>query len=399
MNTLGWCTNYENELYDYLQMNNSKAFILLKDGKIVIEKYFGTFTQDSLWYWASAGKSLTSFLVGIAQQEHLLSIEDTSSKYIGTAWTSEPIAKENLIKVKHQLTMTTGLDDGVPDNNCTVDTCLQYLVDAGTRWAYHNAPYTLLDSVISNASGMSMNNFLHQKVSTPTGINGFYYKTGYDNVFFSKARSMARFGLLILNKGKWDQTPVLTDSNYFYNMAHTSQAYNLSYGYLWWLNGKASFMVPQSQLVFPGSLSPHAPQDMIAALGKNGQMLNIVPSQNVVWIRMGDAPDAGLVPFLMNDSIWLRLNKIMCTPSASSSFQQQNAVISTAPNPFHDFLTLHCDYQNFEIRVSNIFGEMIYKDEGIKGNTPLNLSFLPKGIYILHCISSNGNQVIKIEKD
>ncbi|MEZ5069123.1 MAG: hypothetical protein R2847_11860 [Bacteroidia bacterium] len=38
--------------------------------------------------------------------------------------------------------MTSGLDDGVPDNHCTYDSCLVYLADAGTRWAYHNAPYT-----------------------------------------------------------------------------------------------------------------------------------------------------------------------------------------------------------------------------------------------------------------
>jgi len=43
--------------------------IEVKDGKIVLEKYFGTFTKDSLWYWASAGKTLTAFLVGKAQDE------------------------------------------------------------------------------------------------------------------------------------------------------------------------------------------------------------------------------------------------------------------------------------------------------------------------------------------
>ena len=84
---LGWCEDKLPELYDYLESANSKGFIVLKDGKIVIEKYFGSFTKDSLWYWASAGKSLTSFLVGIAQQEGKLSIEDPSSKYLGPGWT------------------------------------------------------------------------------------------------------------------------------------------------------------------------------------------------------------------------------------------------------------------------------------------------------------------------
>ena len=54
--SLGWCPDKIDSLTDYLENKNTKAFILLKDGKIVIEKYFGTFTADSLWYWASAGK-------------------------------------------------------------------------------------------------------------------------------------------------------------------------------------------------------------------------------------------------------------------------------------------------------------------------------------------------------
>ncbi|MBK9012904.1 MAG: beta-lactamase family protein [Saprospiraceae bacterium] len=141
--SLGWCDDNIQELYDLLETNNTKAFLLLKDGRIVLEKYFGTFTQDSAWYWASAGKSMTASLVGIAQQDGLLDINDPSSDYLDTGWTACPPDKEALITIRHQLTMTSGLDDGVPDHYCTLDTCLQYLADAGTRWAYHNGPLHL----------------------------------------------------------------------------------------------------------------------------------------------------------------------------------------------------------------------------------------------------------------
>ncbi len=114
--SLGWCQNELDTLVNYLDQINTKAFILLKDGKIVVEEYFGTFTQDSLWYWASAGKSLTAFTVGIAQQEGYLSIDDTSSQYLGQGWTVCPPAKEEMISIRHQLSMNTGLDDGVPDH-------------------------------------------------------------------------------------------------------------------------------------------------------------------------------------------------------------------------------------------------------------------------------------------
>jgi len=81
---LNFCPEKIDSLYAFLESRNTKSFILLKDGKIVLEKYFGTYVQDSIWYWASAGKSMTAFLVGQAQEENLLDIQDKTSDYLGT---------------------------------------------------------------------------------------------------------------------------------------------------------------------------------------------------------------------------------------------------------------------------------------------------------------------------
>ncbi|MES1215995.1 MAG: serine hydrolase domain-containing protein [Bacteroidota bacterium] len=310
--SIGWNENQVNDLYTYLQQKNTKAFIILKNGKIVIEKYFGSFTTDSLWYWASAGKSLTAFLAGLAQQDGVLNINNKTSQYLGPGWTSLPLAKENLITVRHQLTMTTGLDDGVADDDCTDPSCLIYKADAGTRWAYHNAAYTLLYKVIENASGQSYNNYFNTKIKTKTGMTGLWVNTGYLNIYYSNARSMARFGLLMLNKGKWDQTTLITDSNYFNSMVTTSQNLNLSYGYLWWLNGKASHMLPQTQIVFNGNLTPNAPADMFAALGKNDQKVYVIPSQKMVVIRMGEsAGNVQLALSSFDNELWGKLKSII----------------------------------------------------------------------------------------
>ena len=72
---LGWCQNKIDSLYDFLNATNSKAFVLLKDGEIVLEKYFNGHSSSTNWYWASAGKTLTAFMVGIAQQENFLNIK------------------------------------------------------------------------------------------------------------------------------------------------------------------------------------------------------------------------------------------------------------------------------------------------------------------------------------
>ena len=82
-------------------MRQKANLCCIADGKIVLEKYFGTFTQDSIHYWASAGKSLTATMIGIAQQKGLLNINDSVSKYLGVGWSSETRQKEKLITNKN----------------------------------------------------------------------------------------------------------------------------------------------------------------------------------------------------------------------------------------------------------------------------------------------------------
>jgi CubicO group peptidase (beta-lactamase class C family) len=384
--SLGWCTEKLDTLYNYLASTNTKAFIVLKNGRIVLEKYFNTFTQDSAWYWASAGKTLTALTIGIAQEEGFLKLQDATSKYLGTGWTTAPLSKENLITVRHQLTMTSGLDDGVADRDCTLPSCLTYKSDAGTRWAYHNAPYTLLDKVIEAATGSSLNTYVQSKIRLKTGMTGLYIKVDYNNVFFSTPRSMARFGLLMLNKGKWGSTPVLSDTAFFRQMVNTSQNLNLSYGYLTWLNGKPSSMVPSSQIVFPFSISPDAPPDMFAALGKNGQLINIIPSQGIVMIRMGNNPDNALVPFTYNNEVWKRLNLVVCNRTTSVKNMADTEGVIIYPNPVSSDLTLDFkkDILNGKIKLINSLGQII-KSESINGSTiRLEMSNLPSGFYSLY---------------
>ncbi|HMP88534.1 MAG TPA: serine hydrolase, partial [Lacibacter sp.] len=311
--SLGWNEVQLNNLNSFLQTKNTKAFIVLKNGRIVVERYFGTFTADSNWYWASAGKTATALLVGIAQQEGLLRLSDRTSQYLGTGWTSLPPAKEQLITVAHQLSMTTGLDNAVPDDDCTLPSCLQYRADAGTRWFYHNAPYTLLEKVVEQASGKTYNQYFQEKVRNRIGMNGLWLRTGpYNNVYYSNARSMARFGLLLLARGNWAGTPILSDTGYFNSMIRSSQSLNLSYGYLTWLNGKASHMLPLTSLVFNGMLTPNAPADLYAALGKNDQKIYVVPSQQLVVIRMGEsAGNVQLAVSSFDNELWGQLRPLI----------------------------------------------------------------------------------------
>lgn len=311
MDSLGWNSENVDELYDFLEENNTRAFIVLKDGKIIMEEYWGqtilgvgTFDETSQWYWASAGKTITSSLVGIAQEEGALDITDPSSVYLGEGWTSMSTEQENQITVRDQLTMTTGVDYTMGNTDCTDPECLTYLADPGTQWFYHNATYTLLDGVIEGATGSTLQAYTDDKIGSVIGMDGEWIVLGSNNVYWSNAREMARFGLLIMNEGKWADTEVIADKTYYEQMVNTSQELNPAYGYLWWLNGKSSIVYPTLPQSFNVELAPQAPDELFAALGKNGQIVDIYPSENIVVIRMGEAPDESLVPTEFHDDMW-----------------------------------------------------------------------------------------------
>lgn len=386
--SLQWCSSAISDLYAFLDSNDTKAFIVLKDGKIVLEQYFGSHTSNSVWPWNSAGKTITSFLVGIAQEEGHLSINDSTSAYLGQGWTQSTPSQEREIHIWHQLTMTSGLDDAVADPFCTLDTCLSFKANAGTRWAYHNAPYTLLDNVIQGATGTSLNSFAQQKLKVPTGMTGGFVSIGYNRVYVSTARSMARFGLLILSNGIWNGDTLLRDSVFKAAMRSPSQSINPSYGYLWWLNGKSSYRLPSTQFNFQGWLNPSAPADMIAAWGKDGQMINVVPSQNLVVVRMGNAPDGNALPNQFNNQLWDYLNLLNCGLIGTVELAQSLPYIW--PNPVRDNFHLHSSENVSRVDVVNVAGQTVCSWEPPTADAPYTVTGLSPGSYVVRIKLFNG---------
>lgn len=390
--SLNYCQPRIDSLYNYLQAKNTKSFILLKDGKRVLEKYFGTYTRDSVWYWASASKSLAGFITGIAQQKGFININNAASQYLGTGWTSAPLAKENLITVKHLITMTSGLEDAPPapcDNEDTAKACLTYLADAGTRWAYHTGAYRKVQDVVSNAVGQNYNAITNSWIKTHTGMSGLWVQ----QVYYSKARDMARFGLLNLNKGIWNTDTLMKDSAYFRAMVNTSQNLNKSYGYLWWLNGKASFMAPGVQFTFPGTLMSNAPNDMYCALGKNDQKIYVVPSQGLVIVRQGNtAGGFSLAASAFDNVLWDYINKLNCT--ATPVNEQENTIYKLYPNPVTDVLTIdNPGLTVSKVTVYDVYGKMIFS-ASVKNEASLHidLSGITKGIYVIE-VENNSRQL------
>ncbi|WP_452224101.1 serine hydrolase domain-containing protein [Lacinutrix chionoecetis] len=308
LTNLNWNEAELQPLIDFLEEKNSKSFLVLHKGKIVLEHYFNNHDASTNWYWASAGKTLTTAVSGIAQDEGLIDINAKVSTYLGTGWTSASPDKENLITCKNLLSMTSGLNDTLGDSVAPEN--LQYLANAGTRWAYHNV-YVKMQDVIADASSQSWTDYFNVKLKNKIGMNGTWIPIGDLSVYWSNTRSMGRFGLMIASHGKWEDSQIVSEQ--FLNEAiNTSQNINEAYGYLWWLNGKSSYHLPQTQIKFSGKLITNAPNDMYCALGKNDQKIYIVPSRDLVIIRMGEAASEdnfGLSTF--DNDLWEKINLLI----------------------------------------------------------------------------------------
>jgi CubicO group peptidase (beta-lactamase class C family) len=307
--TFGWNTSKTQELKDFLIQNNTKSFMISVNGRIVMEEYYNGHNASATWEWNSAGKTLVATTVGIAQQENLLNINNKASEYLGSGWTNMPVDKEKLITYKNLLSMTSGIDD---TKQLVIKSNLTYLADASTRWSYHNVFQKLMD-IVSNATKSDFETYFNTKIKHKIGMDGFWNNGLIFKIYNSNTRSMARFGLLALNKGKWENEQILNEA-FFIESTSSSQAINPSYGYLWWLNGKNKFMIPTEQTVYQGSLIPNAPSDMYAAMGANDQRIYIIPSKKMVIIRMGEASNPTNPSFAVSgfDSLlWDKINAVI----------------------------------------------------------------------------------------
>jgi hypothetical protein len=91
-------------------------------------------------------------------------------------------------------------------------------------------------------------------------------------------------------------------------MLNSAQNLNPAYGYLWWLNGKSSYILPTSE-PFTGALMPNAPADLVAALGYGDKKIYVVKSKDLVVIRHGSPSNAPITYALssFDNVIWKRL--------------------------------------------------------------------------------------------
>lgn len=300
---------------DFAGHRDSTGCVVLLDGRILAERYWASGSVHARRDVASAQKSVTSLLVGIAQETGLLNINEPSSAILGTRWSKAPAHHEQRILLRHHLSMSTGLDeDLVPE------------ADPGTAWYYNNHAYHLVKTGLERAAGQSLNDWSREMLWGPIGMMETEWVTrvappgvprnlfafGPEDAPFSAlvmpVRDMARFGLLVQNRGAWRTTSVLADTAFLDASTGTSQEMNPAYGYFWWLNGKASYLRPMRLPGAVGPLIPSGPSDLICALGAADQKIYISRELGLVVARQGGPagePSAAMTEF--DDALWSRL--------------------------------------------------------------------------------------------
>ncbi len=291
---LGWNNQKLNETIDFVKDQRSGAFIVLNKGEMVVEEYWMGWDKNFRGKIASINKSVTSVLVGIAQEQGKLNIEDKVSDYLDTGWSKSSPENESKITIRHLLTMTSGLDD-----------YLVYTDDAGTEFYYNTIAFNQLWPVLEKATDKSIDRYADRVLFNNIGMTKAikWYK-GNDLL----PRDLARFGLMILNEGNWGTDGILFDKKYYLEMLSPSQTFVSCYGYLWWLNNNCNANNDDEEL----RLFNNAPTDLIAALGAGDQKLYIVPSRELVIIRLGYDPGT---PFWgeesFNNKFWDLMNEVI----------------------------------------------------------------------------------------
>jgi len=383
---LGWCIDKLNDFYTFLDTTNTKGFIILHKGKIAAEKYFNGHDQGENWYWASAGKSLASVLMGIAQDQDLLDINDPTSKYLGTGWTSLPPEKEKNVTIWHHLTFTTGFDNKKAPFGCFDPYCFQYLAEPGERWFYQNGTYTIMHEILHEASGMNSTQFTQENVLQQTGMDGFWLNTNpTTKLFWSTTRSMSRFGLMVANQATWNGVDIIKDKSYVNDMLSTSQDDNPSYGYLWWLHGKDAHHLPGLYFRFNRPLNVHAPSDMVSGLGKDGQFVEVIPSMDLVIVRMGESAGDGLTAAPYHREYWQRLNEVFCNTTATNN--ELESEFHLYPNPARNSVEIISTHSIQSLRLYDLKGRLV---RNFNGHKKFDITSLKKGIYHARALDSNG---------
>ncbi len=292
------------------------SVLLVKNDQLILEEYFDGNSVAEPHDLRSTSKSIRSILMGIAIENGFIDdINDPISKYL-----HHPIPKKNLdqrktaITIRHLLTMSSGLDcndwdkksKGQEDRVYKKKDWLQYTLDLpmvndpGSVSNYCSMGVVLIAEIISQASGMTIDQFAEKYLFTPLGITNVSWGHTSDKEvipsgkrLYMTPRDMAKIGQLILNEGMWNGKQLVPKRWIQEATTPKTKITGIDYGYLWWnipfsVNGKV--VVSKT------------------ATGNGGQYIMVIPEMDMVAVFTGGAYNSqeDKLPFAIVKDVFLK---------------------------------------------------------------------------------------------
>jgi CubicO group peptidase (beta-lactamase class C family) len=284
----------------YCVEHGCRAVVVLRHGRIVWERYWGGWDKASADNSWSMAKSVTSALVGIAIHEgKIKSLDESASDFI-PEWRGsnrEKITVGDLLSMTSGLTWTMLYDPPSGDTVKMLGSADQVAYalnrqvyrEPGTDWYYSDGDAESFSRIIQAATGVPVGEYAQGKLFGPIGMQNANWLTDERGqamtycCIMSTARDFARFGYLFLRNGRWGDQQVVP-ADWVKTSTQPSQIENLSYGYYWWL---VDF--------------PDVPKDMYAAMGFATKRVYVIPSLDIVAVRLGEGDDIN-----WNDNTFLK---------------------------------------------------------------------------------------------
>lgn len=271
---------------------NTRALLLVEDGKITAESYAQGYDQNSRLLGWSMGKSVTAIMLG---RMAYLDMATMSQAQLFPNWVD---ARGN-ITLENMLQMSSGLtfDETYAPGSDSTDMLFNahnaselalhkpLAFQPGEHFSYSSGTTNLLMRWIYERLGgnaQQLSDFFRNEILQPLSLGHTVFEPDPSGIFvgssyiYASARDWARLGLLMLNKGKINGQRVLSESWVMAATQKNSSENDSGYGYYFWLNQTGD-----------GLRWPKLPADAYFMMGNRKQYVMIVPSKNIVAVRLG----------------------------------------------------------------------------------------------------------------
>jgi CubicO group peptidase (beta-lactamase class C family) len=273
---------------------NSRAVIVLHNGQIVAEKYAPTFNQNTKLLGWSMTKTVTNAIVGVLVKQGKLKIEEPAPIAEWATDERSKITLNNLMQASSGLAWEEIYGGPSPATNMlfrkkdaggfAVQSKLQD--QPNSKWQYSSGTTNIISKITKQILADDYYSFAYREIFDKIGAHtmiiepdagGTYIGSSFS---YAVARDWARFGLLYLNDGVWNNERILPEGWMKYSTTPAAAAPKGEYGAQIWLN--AGNKNNQADRLYPD-----VPSDMYLMDGFEGQSVIMIPSRNVVIVRLG----------------------------------------------------------------------------------------------------------------